>query len=115
MRRKIDQPEARQTYSRRLGIVEPVFANLRSNKGLNRFTYRGQVKVNVQWLLYCLVHNIEKIAHYGKNDRTGRPSPKLGRLLCRFWEACWRPDWLLRTLNSLFLAPIDAPELSLIT
>ena len=46
MRRKIDQPQARKTYSRRLGIVEPVFANLRTNKGLDHFTYRGQEKVN---------------------------------------------------------------------
>jgi hypothetical protein len=67
MRRKIDQPEARRIYGRRLAIVEPVFANLRSNKRLDRFTYRGTVKVNIQWLLYCLVHNIEKIAHYGKS------------------------------------------------
>ena len=26
---------------------------------------RGKKKVNVQWLLSCMVHNIEKIAHYG--------------------------------------------------
>jgi transposase len=74
MRRKIDQPEARRIYARRLAIVEPVFANLRSNKRLDRFTYRGKAKVNIQWLLYCLVHNIEKIAHYGKSY-----SPKGGR------------------------------------
>ena len=60
MRRKIDQPQARKIYSRRLAIVEPVFANLRNCKRLDRFTYRGQVKVNIQWLLYCLVQNIEK-------------------------------------------------------
>ena len=47
-----------KTYSRRLAIVEPVFANLRSCKRLDRFTYRGQAKVNIQWLLYCLVHNL---------------------------------------------------------
>jgi len=60
MRRKIDQPEARRIYSRRLAIVEPVFANLRSNKRLDRFTYRGKAKVNIQWLLYCLVHNMKR-------------------------------------------------------
>ena len=69
MRRKIDQPESRRLYARRLGIVEPVFANLRSNKRLDRFTYRGRVKVNIQWLLYCLVHNLEKIAHRGPSYR----------------------------------------------
>jgi transposase len=63
MRRKIDQPEARRIYGQRLAIVEPVFANIRSNKRLDRFTYRGRVKVNIQWLLYCLVHNLEKLAH----------------------------------------------------
>jgi hypothetical protein len=45
--------------------VEPVFANLRHNKRLNRFTLRGQAKVSTQWQLFCLVHNIEKLAHSG--------------------------------------------------
>jgi hypothetical protein len=66
MRRKIDTPEGRRTYSKRLGIVEPVFGNIRSCKKMDRFTLRGLIKVNIQWLLYCLVHNIEKIANYGK-------------------------------------------------
>jgi Transposase DDE domain len=39
-----------------------VFGNLRHNKQLNRFTLRGKRKVNAQWHLYCLVHNIGKIA-----------------------------------------------------
>ncbi len=65
MQRKIDTDRGKEIYSARLGNVEPVFGNIRYNKGLGRFTYRGKVKVNVQWLLYCLVHNIEKIAHYG--------------------------------------------------
>ena len=62
MKRAIDSPHGRRTYSQRIGTVEPVFANLRHNKQLNRFTLRGQRKVNAQWHLYCLVHNIEKIA-----------------------------------------------------
>jgi len=63
MRQKIDTLEARRIYGRRLAIVEPVFGNLRSNKRLDRFTYRGLAKVSIQWQLYCLVHNIEKLAH----------------------------------------------------
>lgn len=35
--------------------------NLRSNKRLDRFTLRGQEKVDTQWHLFCLVHNIEKL------------------------------------------------------
>jgi transposase len=65
MKQKIDSPEGRRKYSRRLAIVEPVFANIRCHKRLDRFTLRSKVKVNVQWLLYAMVHNIEKILHYG--------------------------------------------------
>lgn len=65
MKAKIDTLEARKTYSQRLGIVEPVFGNIRAQKGMDRFTLRGRAKVNLQWTLYCLVHNIGKIANFG--------------------------------------------------
>jgi transposase len=58
---KIDSEPGRRIYPQRLAIVEPVFANIRSNKRLDRFTLRGKIKVNIQWLMFCLVHNIEKI------------------------------------------------------
>jgi len=45
--------------------VEPVFGTGRANKRLDRFTLRRRTKVNGQWTLYCLVHNIEKAAHAG--------------------------------------------------
>ncbi len=62
---KIETPLGRKIYPLRLAIAEPVFANIRSNKKLDRFTLRGKDKVNIQWLIYCLVHNIEKIRNYG--------------------------------------------------
>ena len=65
MKARIDSPEGRIQYGRRFATVEPVFGNLRHNKQLNRFTLRGRVKVDAQWKLYCLVHNIEKLAHHG--------------------------------------------------
>ena len=66
MKQKIDTEEGRRIYSKRLGIVEPVFGNIRACKRMDRFTVRGQIKVNIQWMLYCLVHNIEKITNFGK-------------------------------------------------
>ena len=65
MKQKIDTLEGRRVYSKRLGIVEPVFGNIRSCKRMDKFILRGKIKVNIQWLLYCLVHNIEKIGNYG--------------------------------------------------
>ena len=60
MRDKIDNPAYREIYSRRMQIIEPVFANMRYCKGMDRFTYRGHVKVNTQWKLYIIVHNMWK-------------------------------------------------------
>ncbi|MGH8671375.1 MAG: transposase [Burkholderiales bacterium] len=42
MRNFIDSPEGRARYAQRFATVEPVFGNLRDNKGLNRFTLRGR-------------------------------------------------------------------------
>jgi len=63
---KIDTLEGRQQYSRRLEIVEPVFANIRTQKRLDHFTLRGKQTVDIQWLLYAMGHNMEKIANYGE-------------------------------------------------
>ncbi len=65
MKQRIDSEEGRRRYGERFATVEPVFGNIRHNKRLNRFTLRGRQKVDTQWKLYCLVHNIEKLAHYG--------------------------------------------------
>ena len=62
---KVDSELGRQIYPQRFAVAEPVFANIRTQKRLDRFTLRGKVKVNIQWLLYCMIHNIEKIANYG--------------------------------------------------
>ena len=65
MRTRIDSPTGRALYDQRLATVEPVFGNVRYNKTLNRFTLRGLKKVDTQWQLFYLVHNIEKLAHHG--------------------------------------------------
>jgi len=65
MKRRIDSDEGRRRYGERFATVEPVFGNIRHNKGLDRFTLRGRRKVDTQWKLYCLVHNIEKLANNG--------------------------------------------------
>lgn len=68
MRQAIDSPRGRRLYSQRIATVEPVFANLRHNKRLSRFTLRGKDEVGTQWRLFCLVHNIEKIANTGERS-----------------------------------------------
>lgn len=65
MKKRIDSNEGREKYSKRFGIVEPVFANIKFQKGLRRISLRGKIKANIQWLIGCTVHNLEKIAKYG--------------------------------------------------
>jgi len=65
MKQKIDSDRGRMIYSKRIGTVEPVFANLRNAIGLDRFTLRGKLKVNIQWKLFCIVHNLLKIHRVG--------------------------------------------------
>ncbi len=66
MRKRIDSDKGKQIYSHRMSVVEPVFGNIGSNKKLNRFSLRSKIKVQSQWRMYCLVHNIEKIKNYGQ-------------------------------------------------
>ncbi len=65
MKAKIDTEEGKRIYARRLGIVEPVFANICVHKHMNRFNLRSKMKVDVQWRLFALVHNIGKIHTFG--------------------------------------------------
>ena len=46
---------------RRSATVERVFAQLRSNRGLNRFKLRGRVGASLEFRLHCLAYNLEKL------------------------------------------------------
>jgi hypothetical protein len=67
MKAKIDTEQGKRIYARRLGIVEPVFANICVQKRMHRFTLRSKRKVDVQWTRtrFSLVHNIGKIHMFG--------------------------------------------------
>jgi hypothetical protein len=68
MKAKIDTTQGKRIYAKRLAIVEPVFANICFQKRLNRYTLRTTSKVDVQWRLFALVHNIGKIHKYGQGN-----------------------------------------------
>ena len=65
MKHRVDSDKGKLIYSHRMSVVEPVFGNIGTNKGLNRFSLRGKQKVQGQWKLFCMVHNIEKLMNYG--------------------------------------------------
>ncbi len=65
MKRKIDSPRGRHIYSQRLGTVEPVFGHITDAIGIKRFSLRGKRKVDGQWKLMLMLHNMLKIHRYG--------------------------------------------------
>ena len=65
MKERVDSEKGKGIYGHRMSVVEPVFANICSNKKLNRFSLRGKTKVQGQWQLFCMIQNIEKIVNYG--------------------------------------------------
>lgn len=66
MKKKIDSEQGKRDYAKRMWTIEPVFANITSNKGINKLSLRGQAKVTCQWMMCCIVHNIEKLWRYGE-------------------------------------------------
>jgi transposase len=48
-------------YNQRKAIVEPVFAYLKHVRGFRQFRLRGQTRVEAEWLLMCLTHNLLKM------------------------------------------------------
>lgn len=61
---RFDTPQGRFLYSRRLGVIEPVFANVCHALGLDWFSLRGRIKVDIQWKLFTIVHNLRKVLRY---------------------------------------------------
>lgn len=48
-------------YALRKTIVEPVFGQINSARGLDRFRLRGLEQVNWEWALMATTHNLFKL------------------------------------------------------
>ena len=61
MVRKIRSKAGQAIYALRKTIVEPVFGQIKAARGLDRFLLRGLEKVNGEWHLMAITHNIRKL------------------------------------------------------
>ena len=50
-----------ELYLRRQGTVEPVFGQIKANRGANRFLRRGRSAVRSEWRLLAATHNLLKL------------------------------------------------------
>jgi transposase len=60
-RRVLATDHGKKLYLKRQGSVEPVFGQIKSNRGANRFLRRGRSAVRSEWRLLTLTHNILKL------------------------------------------------------
>jgi transposase len=61
MRRKLQTQVGAAIYSRRKTVVEPVFGQIKQARGFRQFLLRGLGKVQGEWAMICLTHNILKL------------------------------------------------------
>jgi transposase len=66
MARKLRKKKGREIYAKRKTIVEPVFGQMKECRGLRRFLLRSLEKVNGEWALWSMTHNLNKLFRYGK-------------------------------------------------
>ena len=65
MRAKLQTAAGHAVYALRKAIVEPVFGQIKGTRGFRRFSFRGFAKVQAEWQLICLTHNLLKLFRAG--------------------------------------------------
>ena len=65
MRRKLRTKRGRERYALRMATVEPVFGQVKQGRGFRQFLLRGLDKVNGEWMLICMGHNLLKLFRSG--------------------------------------------------
>jgi transposase len=61
MKRKLQTKVGKAVYAARKCVVEPVFGQIKQARGFRQFLQRGLRKVQGEWALLCMTHNILKV------------------------------------------------------
>jgi|GEM_PF-3890011 len=97
---RADEAEDPQYGKGRRAEAEPVFGQVKDARGFRRFSFRGHERVDMEWKLICLTHNLLKLFRAGycpkctssqerrtagrtrtwPQRRDGRPGNSTGRL-----------------------------------
>ena len=71
MRLKLDSESGKAIYAKRKHIVEPVFGHIKSVLGFTGFSLRGLKKVNAEFKIVAIAHNLKKISKYAYQKSVG--------------------------------------------
>ena len=64
MRRVLATPDGRALYRRRQATIEPVFGQIKFNRGIDRFLRRGRAAARSEWRLVTATHNLLKFHNH---------------------------------------------------
>ena len=65
MHHKLRTADGRDVYKMRKAIVEPVFGQIKEQRGFRRFSLRGKQNVSREWKLVCAASNLLKLFRAG--------------------------------------------------
>jgi hypothetical protein len=66
MDRKLQTRRGRRMYKKRSQIIEPVFGQTKTCRGIDRFQRRGLANCQSEWKVICGTHNLLKLWRSGK-------------------------------------------------
>ena len=77
MRRVLATERGGELYRKRQPMIEPVFAQMKFNRGLDRFRRRGRGAVRTEWRLITATHNLLKLHRHASRppDAAAGPPP----------------------------------------
>ena len=70
MKRLLMTKKGKKLYGKRKETVEPVFGQIKEERGFRRFLLRGLEKVRAEWSIICMTHNLLKLYRW-KVAKTG--------------------------------------------
>lgn len=71
--RRMATPEGKAIYKQRSPGIEGVFAVIKANMGIRRFTVRGIAKVRAEWNWICAAYNLKKLLAMEARSACGAP------------------------------------------
>jgi transposase len=100
MRAKLNTEEGTEQYQKRMYTVEPVFGQMKQDRGFKEFLLRGKRKTKIEFLMMCTVHNIKKIADFAK--RKGKSLKEILNMITVVGSQRWNERGILgRIANTL--------------
>lgn len=98
MENKIAAPHGRYVKVLRSSTVEPVIGQIKGSNGFRSFSVRGLTKVQGEWFLVCIVHNIKKIGQF----RGEMPLPGARAAVARFVRSVnWAVSSIIRLISAI--------------